>query len=442
MGKIELDHTGSGGGITLSSDGTDLLLDGTAIGGGATSLNDLTDGVGNATTDNYGAGRDILGDITTGQENTAFGGLTGQQITTGSSNTFFGKNAGRFVTTGSYNVGIGLGAAAGTNLDKQTGDYNIGIGWNAGNAVVSTDKNTAVGYNADNTGNPNGSTAIGSDAVAAGDQATALTDSYASGTDSFAAAIANNTSSYGATGSSSVAIGKLAKATSTGAVGIGYETQSTGQYNSALGGYQTQATGTYHSLGLGSNARSTAFASTAINGGNTGSYATADWSVSMGGGALSNIIGKFAYSSAGAFGSGATGDAQQGTYVLRSDTTNATAEAMTTNNSTAGTTNQVVLPNNSVYGFTGTVIAREDSSSTDDFAVWEIKGGAVRGASASTAALGSYNINKISESTGAANWSIALSADTTNGAVAITVTGEAAHNIRWVATVNTTEVTY
>ena len=32
MGKIELDHTGSGSGITLSSDGTDLLLDGTAIG--------------------------------------------------------------------------------------------------------------------------------------------------------------------------------------------------------------------------------------------------------------------------------------------------------------------------------------------------------------------------------------------------------------------------
>jgi hypothetical protein len=34
MGKIETDHTGSGGGITLSSDGTSLLLDGTAIGGG------------------------------------------------------------------------------------------------------------------------------------------------------------------------------------------------------------------------------------------------------------------------------------------------------------------------------------------------------------------------------------------------------------------------
>ena len=33
MGKIEIDHTGSGSGITLSSDGTSFLLDGSAIGG-------------------------------------------------------------------------------------------------------------------------------------------------------------------------------------------------------------------------------------------------------------------------------------------------------------------------------------------------------------------------------------------------------------------------
>jgi hypothetical protein len=35
MGQIEINHTGSGGGIVLSSDGTDLLLGGSAIGGGA-----------------------------------------------------------------------------------------------------------------------------------------------------------------------------------------------------------------------------------------------------------------------------------------------------------------------------------------------------------------------------------------------------------------------
>jgi len=38
-------------------------------------------------------------------------------------------------------------------------------------------------------------------------------------------------------------------------------------------------------------------------------------------------------------------------------------------------------------------------------------------------------------------WGMMLSADTTNGGLAITVIG-AATNIRWVATINTSEVTY
>jgi hypothetical protein len=39
-------------------------------------------------------------------------------------------------------------------------------------------------------------------------------------------------------------------------------------------------------------------------------------------------------------------------------------------------------------------------------------------------------------------WGMALSADTTNGGFKIEVTGAAATNIRWVATINTSEVTY
>ena len=35
MGAINLDNTGSGGAVTLSSDGTNLLLGGSAVGGGA-----------------------------------------------------------------------------------------------------------------------------------------------------------------------------------------------------------------------------------------------------------------------------------------------------------------------------------------------------------------------------------------------------------------------
>ena len=373
---------------------------------------------------------------------------------TGTNSAAIGSN---LTVSGNASFAVGLGATAtgyssfafGDGSDA-TNSYAIAMGGNS--ATASGAQSVAIGYGVDATGadsialgrnsqaRATSASAFGRDSYAIGSQATAIGDSYASGTDSFAAAIGNNTSSYGATGANSVAIGKLAKATSTGAVGIGYETQSTGQYNSALGGYQTQATGTYHSLGLGSNARSTAFASTAINGGNTGSYATADWSVSMGGGALSNIIGKFAYSSAGAFGSGATGDAQQGTYVLRSDTTDATAEAMTTNNSTAAANNQIVLANESAYSFTGTVVCREDATDGDDYAGWEVKGVIMRQGAAADTTLGVGIVNKLYSTSGISAADVALSADTTNGGLKVEVTGAAATNIRWVATINTSEV--
>ena len=227
------------------------------------------------------------------------------------------------------------------------------------------------------------------------------------------------------------------------------------QANGIAIGKDTLVDGGADGIALGRNARA---GNNAISIGQTGwgggqSYAQGQASISIGQNNLaqrtasvvlgihghSNTVGKYVYSSGYL---GGQGNAQTGTFILIGNTTDATAKALGTNTQPLSSTNQIVLPNNSCYGFTGTVIAREQASATDDFAVWEIKGGAVRAASASTTALGSYNINKISESTGATNWSIALSADTTNGAVAVTVTGEASHDIRWVATVNTTEVTY
>jgi len=42
--------------------------------------------------------------------------------------------------------------------------------------------------------------------------------------------------------------------------------------------------------------------------------------------------------------------------------------------------------------------------------------------------------------TGASPWSVSITADTTLGCLAITVTGEAAHTLRWVADIETVEV--
>tara|TARA_B110000483_G_scaffold93473_1_gene115185 strand:+ start:5986 stop:7266 length:1281 start_codon:yes stop_codon:yes gene_type:complete len=426
MGKIETDHTGSGGGITLSSDGTSLLLDGTAIGGSPDLYAENYDGTSTLPS-------------ATGTNAVAIGKSA---VASGSSGFASGNGA---TASGANSVALGrANTASGSNSfafgfsNTASATYSVAIHGNA-----TADETTAIGRNS--SGQP-------ANAVT-GQGAMALGGSYASGADSFAAAIANNTSSYGATGSNSVAMvrnskasgsdslafGRTSQATTSYAVAMGYNCLSAASYAVALG-YQAQATGN-NAFAAGASStyqeRANATASGAVALG--GAYANGTDSVAIGASAKSTEIGKISFSN-DKF--SAVGDSQGGLFILRADTTGATAEALTTNNSTAATTNQVVLPNNSVYGFTGTITARENSAATNDFAIWEVKGGAVRGSSASTTALGSYNINTISESTGAANWSIAISADTTNGAIAFTVTGEAVHQIRWVATINTTEVIY
>tara|TARA_R110000782_G_scaffold113440_2_gene203479 strand:- start:953 stop:2995 length:2043 start_codon:yes stop_codon:yes gene_type:complete len=278
------------------------------------------------------------------------------------------------------------------------------------------------------------SVAIGDGARAGGSRSMALGDSYAVGADSLAAAITNNTSSYGAAGVNSIAMGGLARAVYTSSVAIGYNTLTTATYGVSIGSVCTSS-GTY-STTIGNNNTASDFGSVAI--GRFCSSSDND-SVAMGFGSKSDIIGKFSFASGYL---GAIGDAQTGTFVLRSDTTDATAEALTTDNSTAGTTNQVILPNNSAYSFSGTIIARQQAADGSNYASWEVKGALLRDANAASTVLGNGIINKLYATAGAAAWAIALTADTTNGGLKIEATGAAATDIRWVATVNTSEVTY
>ena len=296
-------------------------------------------------------------------------------------------------------------------------------------------------------------TAVGYNAYAAGaSNATALTNSRASGTDSFAAAIANNTSSYGATGANSVAMGRQAKATGSDGVAIGAFSQAT--VRAAGLGETARATGT-GALALGQNSLASGLNSismglsnasgnqaVAIGGGWVTSSATAsaNESFALGDNAKATELGKYAYSSNGGF--SASARSQYGLLVLRSDTTDATPEALTSSNSAASTTNQIILPNNSAYSFSGTIIARQQTSAGSEYASWEIKGALLRDGTAASTVLGNGIKNKLFASAGASAWDVTLTADTINGGLAITVTGAAATNIRWVATVNTSEVTY
>ena len=108
-------------------------------------------------------------------------------------------------------------------------------------------------------------------------------------------------------------------------------------------------------------------------------------------------------------------------FVLRSDTTDATA-TVTTNNSAAGQAYRTVVPNNStVIAFHGTLVAREDASDGTDCAAWKVEGLIRREASASTTTLVSYGYCHKQYTT---SWGMALSADTTNGALKVQATGD------------------
>lgn len=293
----------------------------------------------------------------------------------------------------------------------------------------------AVAMGVATTASGDNSVAIGTLAVTGAGNARAFAGprSYASGADSFAVAIANNTSSYGATGANSVTLGKQAKATASSSFALGTSSQATSSSSYALGTNAT-ASNTY-AYCLGGFSSASGYGSYAIG---TSIGATAQYSVAMGRRAKTTIEGQFAFSGE-QFSS--QGDSQTSIYVLRSDTTDATPEAMATDgpNTTRGTNNQIILPNNSAYAFHGTIVARQQASAGTACAAWKIEGLIRREGSAGTTVLVNSATTVLDNTPG---WGLALSADTTNGGLKIEVTGAAATNIRWVATVNTSEVTY
>ena len=136
-----------------------------------------------------------------------------------------------------------------------------------------------------------------------------------------------------------------------------------------------------------------------------------------------------------------SGASQAALIVLAKQTTDATATVIACNGSAASTDNQVILPNNSAYYFRGELIAGKTAAG--DTKGWYIEGVIKRGANAaSTAIVGTASVTSLYADAGAATWAVTATADTTNGGLAITVTGQAATTIRWVCQIRTTEMTF
>ena len=111
--------------------------------------------------------------------------------------------------------------------------------------------------------------------------------------------------------------------------------------------------------------------------------------------------------------------------------------ALTTNNGVASAINQIAIPDNSTYSFKVMVVARSTTSS--DEGAWEFNGIVSRYSGVGTTILRVLNKTKIWSSVAA--WDVNMSADTVNGVLQITGKGDGANTVRFVANVDTAEVT-
>ena len=164
----------------------------------------------------------------------------------------------------------------------------------------------------------------------------------------------------------------------------------------------------------------------------SGSTATATAGFAVGAGSDARIAGMKAYAN----GSFATaGGAQHGVYVARNITTDATLTELFLD----GSSLQLVMPASSLFVF-DIMVAGRRTDVTGGGAGYRFVGVARIDATAGSVTFVSTPSKTVIGETNN-SWDAAVSVDTATGALRVRVVGEAAKTIRWVATIQTTEVT-
>jgi len=221
----------------------------------------------------------------------------------------------------------------------------------------------------------------------------------------------------------------------------GYSNTAAGNQAFVGGGFSNSASGGQASIGGGSGNLASGQLSSVIG----GSLNTASALVSSvtGGqrGTTRAIVGNAVFPACATPITTGIGFSQAALLVLGRQTTDATATVITSDANAASATNQIALPNNSAYAFKAMVIA--GVTGAGNTSAWKLEGSIKRGANAAaTVIVGTVTATRLAYDAGASTWAVTATADTTNGALAFTVTGQAATTIRWVCKVETTEMTY
>lgn len=245
-------------------------------------------------------------------------------------------------------------------------------------------------------------------------------------------------------------------------VRAGANSVASGNYSALVNGYNNTAAGDFSFIGSGNGNTITAQGAAILCGqgnlgsgtfssiiGGLGNIASGDRSSVLGGtnnvaDSANSLAGGLQASTKGVFGAAVRssgmfstkGDAQKGLYVLRRLTTDNTATPLVITDSPL---EYLKIANDSTYSFSGMVSARAYGGVS---AGWRFTGTIKRGSNAASTSLVGTVIGTPDMDAGAVGWALAITADTTNGALGIQVTGALATSIRWVATVETCEVGY
>jgi hypothetical protein len=161
--------------------------------------------------------------------------------------------------------------------------------------------------------------------------------------------------------------------------------------------------------------------------GATDSLAIGQYSVARTQGGVVQASGRFS----------TNGDAQAGKYLLRGTTIDATETELFVNGTSGGV--RLLLLDNSTWTFKVTITAHR--TDLDDGRAGYTAAGVIyrRSGATTTAIQGSVQKTVLAESN--PSWDINITADATNGSLRVRVIGEAGKQIRWVALIETVEIT-
>lgn len=342
------------------------------------------------------------------------------QVASGNYSSVLGGT--RNTSSGSNSVALGgnSNTASGINAISGAGNGNTASGTRSGvftgNGNVANSTNAAVLSGGGNQASQNYSVCCGGYANNAGGGTysgiVAGTSNTQGGARSFIGAGHSNFVTNGNSG-----------------IMCGNNNDATGTNSACVAGNTNNVSGTSAFCGAGESNIISGTQSVVCGGG--GNTASATYAAVLGGNECQSILhGQQAHGN-GRF--AAKGDAQTSRFVARISTTNATPAEMFLN----GSSIRLTIATDTTWAFNIILVARRTDADNESAAYHFM--GCIDRNGTTTALVGTVTKAVLAEDTAA--WDADVTADDTNEALVITVTGEASKTIRWVAYIRTVEVT-